>query len=134
MAKIKNSDIIKLPASELLVMNCIWDLHEEGIKDIHAGLMRERFPEEIGHFALTTIITIMGRLYAKGFIVLEKHGRANCAIITVERSEYQKAITGDFIATVYNNNKKGLISALYSEGILTKEDIDDLRREIAEDK
>lgn len=134
MATIKNSNLIKLPASELTIMNCIWNLDEQGVKDIHAGMLRETYPDDAGSFALTTVITLMGRLHAKGFIDLEKHGRTNCAIIKVDRAKYQKAITGDFISTVYNNNKKGLISALYNGGIITKEDIDELRREIAQDK
>ena len=133
MARSKNTDFSKLPASELLIMQCIWNLHAEGVENIHASLLKERFPEQVGHLALTTILTLITRLQTKGYVTLEKRRRTNCIIPLVDRTDYQRRVTTDFLSTVYNNNKKGLISALCSEGIFTEDDLDELRREIEED-
>lgn len=133
MARSKNTDFSKLPASELAVMQCIWNLQAEGVEDIQASQLKARFPEQVGHFALTTILTLISRLQLKGYVTLEKRKRANSIIPLVDRTDYQRRVTTDFLSTVYNNNKKGLISALCSEGIITKDDLDDLRREIEED-
>ena len=133
MARSKNTDFTKLPASELLIMQLIWNLHDEGVENIHASLIKERFPEQVGHLALTPILTLISRLPTKGYIALEKRKRTNCVTPLVERTDYQRRVTTDFLSTVYNNNKKGLISALCSEGIITEDDLDELRREIEED-
>ena len=114
-------------------MQLIWDLDRQGVKDIHAGALIAAYPEEIGHLALTTVLTLITRLQNKGFIRLEKHGRANCAIVLADESEYKRKAAADFVATVYKNNTKGLICALYNDGILSEEDISELRREIESD-
>ena len=130
----KKKDFTKLPASELQIMQLIWDMNQKGVKDIHAGALLAAYPDEIGHLALTTVLTLISRLQTKGFIRLEKHGRANCAIVITDEDEYKRKAAADFVATVYENNTKGLISALYSDGILSKEDIAELRQEIENDK
>ena len=126
-------DFTKLPESELQIMQLIWDLDSQGETDIHAGALIAAFPEEIGHLALTTVLTLMSRLQHKDFIRLEKHGRTNCAVVLTSESEYKRKAAADFVATVYKNNTRGLISALYSDGILSDEDISELRREIEND-
>lgn len=131
---LRKKDFIKLPESELQIMQLIWDMEKKGGKDIHAGALLTAYPEQIGHLALTTVLTLISRLQSKGFIRLEKHGRANCAVVIANENEYKRKAAADFVATVYKNNTKGLISALYSDGILSKEDIAELRRDIEENK
>ncbi len=130
---LRKRDFTKLPESELTIMQLIWDMDKKGVKDIHAGALLAAYPDEIGHLALTTVLTLITRLQNKGFIRLEKHGRANCAVVLTDEDYYKRKAAVDFVKTVYENNTKGLISALYSDGILSDEDIADLRREIAQD-
>ncbi|MBQ8510315.1 MAG: BlaI/MecI/CopY family transcriptional regulator [Clostridia bacterium] len=130
---LRKKDFTKLPESELQIMQLIWDMDKKGVKDIHAGALLAAYPEQIGHLALTTVLTLISRLQKKGFIDLEKHGRANCAIVLADENVYKRKAAADFVATVYKNNTKGLISALYSDGILSKEDIAELRSDIEKD-
>ncbi len=108
-------------------------MDKQGTLDIHAGALMSAYPDEIGHLALTTVLTLISRLQNKGFIRLEKHGRANCAVVIADENEYKRKAAADFVATVYQNNTKGLICALCSEGILGEEDLAELRREIESD-
>lgn len=133
MFKNNRRGFIKLPESELQIMQLIWDMDKKGVRDIHAGALISAYPEEIGHLALTTVLTLMARLQNKGFIRLEKHGRANCAIVLSDEAEYKQMAAADFVETVYRSNSKGLISALYAGGIISEEDIAELRREIEAD-
>ena len=133
MLKGNKKDFVKLPESELQIMQLIWDMNKKGVKDIPAGAMIAAYPDEIGHLALTTVLTLMTRLVGKGFIRLEKHGRANCAVVLADEEEYKQRAAADFVATVYGSNTKGLISALYSGGIISEEDIADLRKMIEAD-
>ena len=133
MLRHSKKDFIKLPESELQIMQLIWDMDKLGVKDIHAGALIAAYPDEIGHLALTTVLTLISRLQNKDFIRLEKHGRANCAIVLANENEYKRKAAADFVATVYQNNTKGLICALCSEGILGEDDLAELRREIESD-
>ena len=48
--------MIKLPASELEIMQAIWVLDEEGEKFISASLIMKRFPD-LNRLKLTTVLT-----------------------------------------------------------------------------
>ena len=133
MFKHTKKGFIRLPESELQIMQLVWDMNKTGEKDIHAGALISAHSEEIGHLALTTVLTLMARLQNKGFIRLEKHGRANCAVVLADEDEYKQMAAADFVETVYRNNTKGLISALYQGGFISDEDIALLRREIEAD-
>ena len=86
----RKKDFTKLPESELQIMQLIWDMDKKGVKDIHAGALLAAYPDQIGHLALTTVLTLISRLQLKGFIDLEKHARANCAIVLADENEYKR--------------------------------------------
>ena len=92
----RKKDFTKLPESELQIMQLIWDMDKKGVKDIHAGALLAAYPDQIGHLALTTVLTLISRLQLKGFIDLEKHGRANCAIVLADENEYKRRAAKDF--------------------------------------
>ena len=62
---------IKLPESELEVMQGIWLLDKEGETNISAGLVMKRCPA-LNRLKLTTVLTLINRLQFKGFICSEK--------------------------------------------------------------
>lgn len=129
-----DKNIILLPDSELTVMQLIWDMARDCGGDyshITAGAMFERYPEKIGHLKLTTVLTLITRLITKGCIRAEKTGRSNFYIPLVAEDEYKRSAAADFVATVYNNDTKGLISALLGDDSLTVRDIDELRARIS---
>lgn len=131
---IKSKANIILPNSELQIMQIIWTMAKENGNNhdvITAGAMLEHSPEVIGHLKLTTILTLITRLVAKGCIRAEKTGRAYYYVPLIGEAEYKKSAAVDFVTTVYNNDTKGLISALLGDTRLSKKDIDDLRKMIA---
>ena len=92
--------MIKLPESELEVMQAIWALHEEGEKYVSAGLIMKRFPA-LTRLKLTTVLTLITRLQTKGFITTEKLGRSNCYTPIINSADYRKFASGDFVEKVY---------------------------------
>ena len=118
--------IIKLPESELEIMQAIWALTEEGEKFVSAGLIMKRFPA-ITRLKLTTVLTLITRLQLKGFISTEKLGRSNCYTPLIPSDEYRKFASGDFVQKVYMNDKMGLISALVSDETLTAEELAEIK-------
>lgn len=133
----RNKKQLILPESELQIMQIIWTIAKENgnnYEAITAGTMFEHSPEIIGHLKLTTVLTLISRLVAKGCIKAQKTGRANYYIPLIDETQYKQAAAADFVATVYNNDTKGLISALLGGARLTKKDIDDLKKMIEETK
>ena len=94
--------MIKLPASELEIMQAIWVLDEEGEKFISASLIMKRFPA-LNRLKLTTVLTLITRLQNKGFINTEKLGRSNCYTPKISSADYRKFAYGDFVEKVYRN-------------------------------
>ncbi len=122
--------MIKLPASELEIMQAIWILDEEGEKFISASLVMKRFPA-LTRLKLTTVLTLITRLQTKGFIRTEKLGRSNCYTPLISSAEYRKFAYGDFVEKVYRNDRMDLFSALIADEALTKEDLEEIKALIA---
>ena len=118
--------MIKLPASELEIMQAIWALDEEGEKFISASLVMKRFPA-LNRLKLTTVLTLITRLQTKGFIRTDKLGRSNCYTPLISSAEYRKFAYGDFVEKVYRNDRLDLFSALVSDEALTKEDLEEIK-------
>ena len=122
-----------LPDSELQVMQIIWNMEREqngNCIPITAGAMFEHSPEVIGHLKLTTVLTLITRLISKGCIKAVKEGRANYYIPLIKESDYRQTAADEFVATVYKNDTKSLISALLGNENLSVDDIKELRKMI----
>ena len=81
----------------------------------------------------TTILTLAGRLIDKGVLQSVKLGRSHAQEYwaLISEAEYQTMQTQDFIRSVHNGSAKSLISALFLDEDLTKEEIEELRTFLA---
>ena len=118
--------MIKLPASELEIMQAIWTLDEEGEKFISASLVMKRFPA-LNRLKLTTVLTLITRLQTKGFIRTDKLGRSNCYTPLISSADYRRFAYGDFVEKVYRNDRMDLFSALVTDEALTKDDLEEIK-------
>ena len=123
----EKKEFIKLPESELEVMQAIWALNAEGEKFVSAGLIMKRFPA-LCRLKLTTVLTLITRLQTKGFINSEKLSRSNCYKPLIDADEYRRYVAGDFVQRVYMGNRVGLISNLIEAGDLSADDIAELKK------
>ena len=121
----------RLPDSELKVMQIIWDMYKRSEK-VDAGSMMEAYPDIIGHLKLTTVLTLITRLNEKGFVRTEKQGRINYYIPVVAEEQYKNDAAAEFVENVYKNSPISLMSALFDIGAISKDDIDEFRRQISE--
>ncbi len=118
--------MIKLPASELEIMQAIWLLDEEGEKFITASLAMKRCPE-LQRLKLTTVLTLINRLQVKGFVKVQKIGHSNGYIPIISSADYRKFAYGDFLEKVYLSDKMDLVNALLTTEDLTKEELDEIK-------
>ena len=112
--------MIKLPESELEIMQAIWALNEAGERYISAGLIMKRFPA-LTRLKLTTVLTLITRLNVKGFIKSEKIGRTNCYTPLIACADYRRFAVDDFVEKVFMDEKLSLINCLL-DGNLTEEE------------
>ncbi len=127
----EENKFIKLPESELEVMQGIWALHAEGEANISAGVVMKRFPE-LKRLKLTTVLTLITRLQLKGFIRSEKQGRANCYTPIIDEAAYKSFIAADFVDRVFRGSKTGLMTALAACGGFTAEEASAVKALLAE--
>ncbi len=114
-------ELRRLPDSELELMQIIWQQQppvsraciEQAVCDRHA-------------LAPTTILTLLTRLCEKGFLSVEKQGRANLYWPLVSRRDYLASESRSLLEKLYCGSMKTFASALCDSGI-SKEDLQELR-------
>lgn len=118
-------EIIKsLPDSELKVMKIIWNNN----KKMSTGEILTELKGEV-EWKLSTLQVILSRLTEKGFLENEKVGRINYYSSKVDSTKYTKNETRNFIKKMYDNSSKKLIASLIEgDNMLTKEDIEEIKK------
>lgn len=123
----EQTEYVKLPDSEFAVMQAVWDEEASGnTEEISAGVLMAHC-RSLGKLKLTTVLTLLTRLQAKGFLTCEKRGRVHCYRSAIGEKAYKQAAAADFLSVVYRNNYGSLLNALWSGGSLSAEDIRELR-------
>lgn len=113
--------MVNITDAEMEIMRIVWESGERvTTKDI-----MEKLPGK----KVTTILTLANRLIHKGALNAVKIGRSHAHVYWagISEEEYQKMQTRNFIRSIYNGSTKNLISALFQDENLTKEDIEELR-------
>lgn len=75
-----------------------------------------------------TIISLLSRLVAKGYLTTDKIGRRNKYTALVSNYDYQAMQTEEFIGKVYEGNVKNLISTLIQKDYLTADAYESLKK------
>lgn len=118
----------RLPDGELEIMQALWDCHTPATRrDIEDVL----FPEH--PMAMTTLLTFLTRLAEKGYVRIEKSGRASLYSPMVSRQEYLANQSQRFIQKLCGGNMSLFANALCDSG-LSKDEINELRRLLEEYK
>lgn len=118
----------KLPDAELEVMQLLW--HCE------APVARATVEEEMAKLrpmAQTTLLTLLTRLADKGFVRIEKQGRSSVYTPLVSEADYQARQSKRFVDQLFGGSMSAFASALTASG-LSKEDLDELRKMLEEDR
>jgi predicted transcriptional regulator len=79
---------------EAEVMECVWDLGSAQVKDVRERLLQRR------DIAYTTVMTVMSRLAAKGFLVSHPLGRAYVYEPVSGREEFCAGVARDLMSGV----------------------------------
>lgn len=122
MEKIK-----KLPDAEFDIMKIVW----ANEPPITTSIIMEGLGKEKGWKA-QTVISLMLRLVERGFLRTEKNSKERTYFPLINREDYLKFETGNFMKQYHNSSFLNLVSTLYDDEALTEKDIDELLRWVKE--
>ena len=109
-AKTKTISSIKLDGSlEKLIMQCLWDHHENTVKQVHICLNKQR------PIAYTTVMTVMTRLVDKGLLTRQRKGRYYIYQPNMSKYKFLKQLFHQVMTSTFDRYGATAITAFVSE-------------------
>ena len=117
-----------LTGQELEIMKVVWKLGPATVRQVYEDLLKHR------RIAYTTVMTMMNILETKGHLKKRQGDRA--FVYTSARPEKQviRGMVREFVDRVFNGAAEPLLLHLVEDDQLTKEDLEEIRRGISEDR
>lgn len=119
----------KLPDAEFEIMKVVW----ASPPPVTTNVIMQKLGNE-KEWLIQTVVTLMTRLIDRGFLRSEKQGKERMYYPIVEREDYLKFETGNFIKQYHENSFINLVNTLNEDKALTDKDIDDLLEWVKERK
>lgn len=113
--------IKKLPDSEFEIMKVVW----ANESPINTGIIMEKLGKE-KEWKAQTIITLMNRLVDRGFIRSEKNGKERSYFPLIDKEEYLKFETRDFMERFHGNSFVSLVTTLYERNKIKESELEEL--------
>lgn len=117
----------KLPDAEFDIMKVVW----ANKPPITTNIIMEQLGNERAWKA-QTIISLMLRLVERGFLRTEKIGKERTYFPLIEKEEYLKFETDNFLKQYHDSSFLNLVSMLYADKALSDNDIDELLKWVKE--
>jgi len=111
---------------ELAVLHAVWERPGSSVREI-AEVMAERRP-----YARTTVLTVMQRLHAKGFLKRRKAGGVFRYSATGEQTKVVSGLISQFVDKVLGGSPAPFLAYLADTKELTDDQIDQLREIVDE--
>lgn len=111
---------VNLSDSEWKLMNHLWESAPSTITELTAAVRTET------GWSKNTVITMLGRLEAKGAVRHQEGGRARQYFPTVERWDAARVETENFLSKVYGGSLGLMVSNLVENRALTEADLAEL--------
>jgi len=119
--------IKRLPNAEFELMHIIW----QSEPPVTTNEIMEQLKFDIS-WKPQTVLTMLLRLTAKGFLKSERIGRERNYSPVISRQEYMNVETTEFISRYRGNSVGSLIRMMYEGRNLSNEDIKELERLLKE--
>ena len=113
---------IRLGRLGLQIMNVVWDRGRATVYDVKEALARGRTP------AYTTILTMMRKLEAKGYLEHEVDERTYVYRATVSRQEVRQSLLADLLERVFEGSPSLLVNSLVEQDKVTDEELREIQK------
>jgi predicted transcriptional regulator len=121
MRRNKTKTRLKLGDAELEIMQIVWKSDKPLTSgDISRSMDRRKW-------ALSTLMTCLARLERKGFLNCDRSTRSNLYTYGVAQTNYLTVEGRSFVDKLYNSSVKEMIINFYSNDLITRDQLRDLR-------
>ena len=117
---------IKLDELQLKIMKVLWSLEKASVNQIQETLKVER------EFAVTTINTVLQRLYKKGIVNFHKEGRQYIYKPMISEKETQTSMATNLVEQLFDGKSSVLVNHLLEENAFQAEELERLKKMIEE--
>jgi BlaI family penicillinase repressor len=124
MANKINSEI-RLGRLELQIMNVVWDKGKATVHDVKNALSRRK-P------AYSTILTMMRKLEAKGYLEHEVDGRTYVYRPLISQQAVRQGVLGDLVERLFEGSTSLLLTSLVEQNRISKNELRQIRKLIEE--
>jgi len=108
------------------IMRVLWQRDEASVSEVHSALQEQR------GLAPTTIATMLKKMEAKGVVTHRVDGRQFVYRPTVSATDVRRSMVSELVGRVFEGNPAALVSHLMSEQGISREDLEEIRRLLAE--
>ncbi len=117
----------EMTPAELRVMKALWQLGKGSVADVRAELQARG-----NELAYTTVMTLLGRLAAKGALVVDKTREPFFYKPAFRRENVLRERLREFVREVFDGQADSLVMRLVEDESLTREELREIERKIAE--
>ena len=118
---------IKLDDLQLRIMQVLWSKGEAGVRDIQEHLKRKEDRE----LAITTLNTVLQRLYKRGIVNYRKEGRQYIYRAEVTEKETQSSMASSLINKLFKGKSSVLVNHLLESSAFDSDELEELKQKIA---
>jgi predicted transcriptional regulator len=122
----RNAMAKRLPDAEFEVMKVIWN----NTPPVTTLEIMDKL--ELNNWKPQTVLTMLVRLIEKGFLKSERVGRERNYTPIIQKQDYMRIETGDFVKRYGGNSVGSLVKALYDDQNLSQDDLRELKNWLAE--
>lgn len=112
----------RLPDAELEIMLVVWRTGQTVSSSYILDQLRAK-----RNWSLPTLMTVLGRLVEKGFLICEKEGRNNRYYAAILESEYKESEGKSTLTKLFGNSVQDMVMSLYNGKAINKNDLAELR-------
>jgi predicted transcriptional regulator len=125
MAKKQNSEI-RLGRLELQIMNVVWEKGKATVHDVKDVLGRGRKP------AYSTILTMMRKLEAKGYLEHDVDDRTYVYRPTISQQTVRHGVLGDIVDRLFEGSPSLLLNSLVEQNRISEKELKQIQKLIKE--
>lgn len=118
---------LKLDDLQLKIMQVLWKEGEVGVSDIQDQL-KARDDREL---AITTLNTVLQRLYKRGIVNYRKAGRQYIYRAEVTEKETQSSMTSSLVDRLFKGKSSVLVNHLLESSAFDHDELEELKQKIA---
>jgi predicted transcriptional regulator len=125
MSKSRN---YRLGDLQLKIMKVLWERRAAGVAEVHQALGGD------GGLAYTTVATMLRKMEARGLVQHQAEGRRFIYRAAVRPEAVTRSMTGDVLERLFEGSLADLLSHLLATHEVSREELLELERLIAERK